>query len=80
MTVELVQQILGWCLVLNFGILFLWFGFFMFAHDFVYKIHTKWFKLSVDKFDGIHYATMAFFKLTVFIFNLVPYLALRIVF
>ena len=52
----------------------------MLGEQCVYKIHTKWFKLSVDKFDGIHYATMAFFKLTVFIFNLFPYLALRIVF
>jgi hypothetical protein len=53
--------------------------FFTLAHDWMYKIHGKWFKLSVDKFDTIHYAGMAFFKICIFLFNIVPYFALRIV-
>jgi hypothetical protein len=45
----------------------------------MYRFHSKWFKISVEKFDDIHYSGMAFFKIAIFLFNLVPYLALRIV-
>ena len=79
MTIEMLRSILGWCTVINIGILLWWFLFFSLAHDWVYKLHTKWFKLSVEKFDAIHYCAVAFFKLSVFLFNLVPYIALHIV-
>jgi hypothetical protein len=49
------------------------------AHDWTYRMHSKWHKISVEKFDAANYAGMAFFKVFVFAFNLVPYLALRIV-
>ena len=42
-------------------------------------IHTKWFNISVETFDGIHYAGMAFFKMGTLLFILIPYLALHIV-
>ena len=79
MTVEFIRDVLGWCTAINIGLLIVWFLFFICAHDWVYRVHTKWFKLSAEKFDAIHYASMGFFKLSVFLFNLVPYLALRIV-
>lgn len=41
-------------------------------------MHRRWFELSKERFDAIHYAAMTFFKLSVFVFNLVPYLVLRI--
>jgi hypothetical protein len=34
----------------------------MLAHDFVYRFHGKWVNLSVERFDAIRYADMAFFK------------------
>ena len=79
MAAETIRDVLGWCTVINLGLLLWWFLFFMLAHDWMYRVHGKWFKLSVEKFDGLHYAGMAFFKICVFVFNLVPYLALRIV-
>jgi len=65
-------------IIINFSLLMLWVLMLKFAHDWVYNIHS-WlgFKnLSVEKFDEIHYQSIAYFKLTVYIFNLVPYLAL----
>lgn len=79
MTAELIRDVLGWCTLINLGVLLWWFFFFTVAHNWTYRLHTKWFKLSVEQFDAVHYAGMAYFKLTVFAFNLVPYLALRIV-
>jgi hypothetical protein len=69
MTIEVVRDILAWCAVINIGLLLWWF----------YRFHSKWFNLSVDRFDAIHYAGMAAFKMGIWLFNLVPYFALRIV-
>jgi len=79
MTIDLVRDVLLWCFIINIGILLWWFLFFSLAHDWVYQFHGKWFKLSVEKFDAIHYAAMAFFKICIFVFNIVPYFALCIV-
>jgi len=79
MTVEVLRGALGWCSIINMGILLWWFLIIAFAHDWVYRIHGKWFKLSPEKFDEIHYAGITFFKIVVYVINIVPYIALRIV-
>ena len=79
MTIEIVRDVLAWCAVINIGLLLWWILFFTLAHDWVYRFHGKWFKLSLERFDAIHYAGMAFFKICIFLFNLVPYFALHIV-
>ena len=78
MTVDIIRDVLAWCTVINFALLLWWFMFFSLARDWVYRVHTRWFRISEEKFDTIHYAGMAFFKICIFVFNLVPYLALRI--
>ncbi|MBW2172078.1 MAG: hypothetical protein JRF69_08875 [Deltaproteobacteria bacterium] len=79
MTLLEVRSMLAWCTVMNFGLLIWWFLFLSMAHDWTYRMHSKWCKISVEKFDAFHYAGISFFKVFVFAFNLVPYLALRIV-
>ncbi|VAV85818.1 hypothetical protein MNBD_DELTA01-874 [hydrothermal vent metagenome] len=79
MTVEIVRDMLMWSLLINWGVLLLWFFMIAFAHDWVYRLHTRWFKLSRESFDKLHYGLMGAFKLLIFIFNLAPYIALRIV-
>jgi hypothetical protein len=79
MTVDILLGTLGWSAVINIGLLLWWSLCILFAHDFVYRMHSKWFKIPVEKFDAIHYAGMAFYKITIIVFNVVPYLALRII-
>jgi len=79
MTTEIIRDVLAWCTVINLGLLVWWLLFFTLAHDWTYRFHCKWFNLSIDRFDEIHYMGMAFFKISIILFNLVPYLALRIV-
>ena len=78
MTVQLLREFLGWCTVFNLVLLIWWLVFIIFAHDWTYQMHRKWFDLSRESFDAIHYAGMAYFKLTVIVLNLVPYLVLRL--
>lgn len=79
MTVEIIRDVLGWCAVINYALLLLWWMMFSLAHDRLYSFHGKWFTLSSERFDAIHYASMGSFKIGILLLNLVPYLALRIV-
>jgi hypothetical protein len=79
MTVEIVRDVLAWCAAINMVLLLFWVLWLKLAHDFVYRFHGKWFRLSEERFNAIHYAGMLLFKICIFLFNIVPYLALRIV-
>ena len=79
MTVEVVRDALLWCFVINAGILLLWSLMILVARDWIYRLHSRWFKLSEESFDAIHYAGIVFYKTTIFVFFLVPYIALWIV-
>ena len=79
MTFETIRAVFAWCTVINFGLLLYWFLFITLAHDLTYRWHSKWFKISEERFDAFHYAGIAIYKLGIILFNLVPYLAMRIV-
>lgn len=79
MTIEQLLPFLGWCTVLNWGMLLIWALMVMFAHDFTYRMQTMFFDISKDQFIQIHYKAMVQFKILVFMFNFIPYLALRII-
>ncbi len=79
MTIEMLERALMWCLIFNYGLLLIWFAAFLLAHDWIYRMHTRWFTLSVEKFDEVHYFGMAVFKIFVLVFNLAPFIALHIV-
>ena len=79
MTRQDLQAVLGWCTVINFGFMMLWFFMFVVAHDFVYQVHSTMFSLSSERFDELHYQLLGFFKLSVMLLNFVPYIALRII-
>ena len=80
MTLETIRVFLGWCSVMNFALLLLWFLGIVVAGDWIYRSHSKFFRLSVEEFHSTQYRMMGYFKLTVIILNVVPYLVLRIVF
>ena len=78
MSIEVVRNALLSCAIINYGILLVWFLFFILAHDWMYQLHGGWFHLSVEQFDVLHYAGMAIFKIGIILLNLVPYIALYI--
>jgi hypothetical protein len=59
-------------------LLFIWFGVFVFAHDWLHRMHGRWFKLSAETFDAIHYAGFAAYKIGILLFFLVPLVALLV--
>lgn len=79
MSIKYVCDFLLWCLVVNYAILLLWFFAFRVAHDWLYRLHARWFGLSGAQFDAIHYSGMALYKICILIFDLAPYIAVRVV-
>ena len=76
MSTNEIKGVLLWCVGLNYALLFIWFGIFLLAHDWMLRLHRRWFKLSVEAFDGIHYAGMATYKIGIMLLNLVPLIAI----
>jgi hypothetical protein len=79
MNLEVARGVLLWCAAINYAVLISWFLFFRFAHDWIYRLHDRWFRMPMEQFDAIHYAAMAIYKIGIILFNLVPYVALLIV-
>ena len=79
MTVEMLRSMLGWCTILNWGILLVWWATIALARDWLHGVHRTWFDIPPRRIDEMHDQLMGLFKIGIFLFNLSPYLALRIV-
>jgi len=79
MSIEVVRNFFLWCTVINYGILLVWFLVFVFAREGIQRLHGRWFRLSGEQFDALHYAGMSVFKIGIMLFNLVPFIVLCIV-
>ena len=66
------------CTLINYVVLLAWFVAFSAAHEWLYRLHARWFRLPAERFDAIHYAAMALYKVGILLLNLVPYVALRL--
>ena len=78
MSLELARNFLLWSTVINYAILLVWFHVFMLAHDWLRHLHGKWFRLSDEQFDALHYAGMSIYKIQILLFNLTPFLVLTV--
>ena len=74
-----IQSFLGWCTLLNAAILILSTAVLLGCRSMVTKIHGKLLGLDEDSLQKAYFQYLAQFKIAVLVFNLVPYLALRIV-
>ena len=78
MTVETVRAMLGWAALINSGLVLIWFAFFVFAHEFAHRVHSRFFALSREKFDELNCLMMGIYELMILVVLLGPYLGLRI--
>lgn len=70
-------SLLGWCTVLNFSLLLLWSGLLLLWSEGLYHISTRFVPLDKSSFFKLHYGLLGGFKLMIYFFNLMPYLALK---
>lgn len=69
---DALRQILIWSLVVNYVVLLVWFAALVIAHDGIYRLHSRWFRLSREQFDALHYGGMAAYKIGILLLNVAP--------
>ncbi|MFM9904603.1 MAG: DUF6868 family protein [Pyrinomonadaceae bacterium] len=78
MTIETLRHFFAWSAVINYAMLLLWFFLYLVAHGFFVGLSQRFFGVSAEKYDSISLKAMFFFKLSIWLFCIAPYLALRI--
>jgi hypothetical protein len=76
MSADRLLMTLCWGAAINYAILLLWFGAFVFAHEWLYRLHSRWFTFSREAFDALNYGGVAVYKIGNMLFFLVPAIAL----
>ena len=79
MDIETLRAFFMWCTILNVALLAVSFAFCACAGDWVYRIHSKWFPIPREAFNVVLYSFIGLFKILVFVFNVIPYVALSII-
>jgi len=79
MSIKVARDALLWCTVINFGLLIVWILLLALPHDWLYRYWGNWFSLSAEQFDALNFGGIVLYKMGILLFNLVPYIALRIV-
>ena len=77
-SIDTVREFFGWCTVINIGILLIATIFIAFARGTITTIHSKLFKLNDTDLSHVYFQFLGQYKLAIYVFNLVPYIALRI--
>lgn len=76
---SVITEFLGWCTLINYGILILSTVMLITCSDWVKGIHSKIFNIPESSLDTLYFNYLGSYKLAIFILNLVPYIALKIV-
>jgi hypothetical protein len=79
MSIEIARSTLLWSAVINYGVLLVWFVVYVFRYEWLHRLSGRWFRVTREQFDAFNFAGIALYKLGIILFNLVPYIALRIV-
>ncbi len=78
MNAQMLSDFLMWCTILNAGFLILSSLIMMFAGDFAYGMHRRWFPMPRETFNVVIYSFLGLYKIFVIVFNLVPWVALML--
>ncbi len=76
---ETIARVLIRCFWGGVLLLLIWFFAYLAAADRLYALNARWFGVSRQEFDVIHYCGMAAMKIAVILLFLIPYVCLRIV-
>lgn len=76
--IHTLTEFLGWCTVINFGLLGISMISLMALRRWVGRIHSSMFNISEEDLSRFYFQYLANFKLIVIVFNLVPYFALKV--
>lgn len=76
---QMAEQFLFWCMVINIGLLTFIFFLVTLFKPLVLKIHSTLFGVPEDYVAKAMHVFLSVYKLLVFFFNVIPWIALRII-
>ena len=76
--IDTLTTFLGWCSVINIGVLVLSTIILIIMREPVSSIHSRLFGLNQAELPATYFQYLGNYKVAIFIFNLVPYIALKI--
>ena len=76
---ETLSRVLLRCWISGYALVFIWFGLYLLAPDFVYQTNGKLFGVTKHELDLTFFCGIGLLKLVVIMFFLVPWLAIRLV-
>jgi hypothetical protein len=79
MSIAIARSVLLWCTVINYAVLMTWFLLLVLPHGWLYRLCSRWFRLTAEQFDALNLGGLMVYKLGIALFNLVPLIALYIV-
>lgn len=77
-TLESFTTFLGWCSVINIGLLVVAGIMIVFMRDFVMRIHNALLGVDIERLPAIYMEWIGRYKTMTIFFNIVPYVALKI--
>jgi len=77
-TTETLTIFLGWCTVINISVLLLSTILLVALKESVLKIHNRLFGLDEETLSLAYFQYLGNYKIAIYILNLVPYIALKI--
>jgi hypothetical protein len=78
MNIVTLRETLLYCTIINFGVLAVWALFALLPHHWVCRRISRFWRLTAEQVDAISFAGIVFYEAGILLFNLAPYLALRI--
>ena len=76
--IDTLATFLGWCSVINIGVLVLSTIILIIMREPVASIHSRLFGIHQAELPATYFQYLGNYKIAIFIFNLVPYIALKV--
>ena len=77
-TIEVIREFLGWCALINISLLVLSTIMLTFMRGCIVSFHAWTSGVDAADLPKIYFEYLGNYKILIFVFNLVPYLALRV--
>jgi hypothetical protein len=79
MTIETLTAFFMWCSIINAALLIFSFIICTAGRNLIHHFHGKLFHMSDETFNAILYSWLGAYKIIIFTFNIIPYIALSII-
>ena len=79
MDIQALEKFFMWCTIINGAVLVFWSIICLFASDWVYRMHSRWFPMPREVFNVVLYSFLGACKIVFMMFNVGPYVALLII-